>query len=72
MNIGEENCGEYLRWFKGCDFVQYNTKLIDAQGEIDVVGINLADRIVCACEVATIWFSDCNTSRTKGRIMWIG
>ena len=53
MNIGEENCGEYLRWFKGCDFVQYNTKLIDAQGEIDVVGINLADRIVCACEVAT-------------------
>ena len=52
MNIGEEICGEWLRHIKGCDFVQYNVQTHDAQGEIDVIGINLDERIVYACEVA--------------------
>ncbi len=52
MNIGEEICGEWLRHVKGCDFVQYNVKPRAEQGEIDVVGIDLARRIVYACEVA--------------------
>lgn len=52
MNIGEEICGEWLRHLRGCDFVQYNVRTKAVQGEIDVVGINLKDRIVYACEVA--------------------
>lgn len=52
MNIGEEICGEWLRHMKGCDFVQYNVRTIEVQGEIDVVGINLQTRTVYACEAA--------------------
>ncbi|MFA5908083.1 MAG: hypothetical protein WC815_04825 [Vicinamibacterales bacterium] len=52
MNIGEEICGEWLRHVAGCDFVQYNLKTSDVQGEIDVIGICLASRTVYACEVA--------------------
>lgn len=51
LNVGEEICGEYLRRVMNCDFIRYNTKLTDVQGEIDVVGINLASKIVYACEV---------------------
>lgn len=52
MNIGEEICGEWLRHIKGCEFVQYNLKTTDVQGEIDVIGINLSERTVYVCEVA--------------------
>ncbi len=52
MNIGEEICGEWLRRIKRCDFIQYNLQTPDAQGEIDVIGINLGERKVYACEVA--------------------
>ncbi len=52
VNIGEEICGEWLRHVRKCDFVQYNLKTTDVQGEIDVIGINLAERIVYGCEVA--------------------
>lgn len=52
MNIGEEICGEWLRHIRGCEFVQYNLKTPDVQGEIDVIGISLAERVVYACEVA--------------------
>lgn len=52
MNIGEEICGEWLRHIKGCEFVQYNLRTPDVQGEIDVIGISLANRTVYACEVA--------------------
>lgn len=31
----------YLEHLKGCDFIQKNLYTPDAQGEIDVVGINL-------------------------------
>lgn len=51
LNVGEEICGEYLRRVKNCDFIRYNTKLADVQGEIDVIGINLPNKIVYACEV---------------------
>jgi hypothetical protein len=52
VNIGEEICGEWLRHVRKCEFVQYNLKTPDVQGEIDVIGINLAERVVYACEVA--------------------
>lgn len=52
MNVGEEICGEWLRHVKGCEFVQYNLKTIQVQGEIDVIGINLSERTVYTCEVA--------------------
>jgi hypothetical protein len=52
VNIGEEICGEWLRHVRRCEFVQYNLKPPDTQGEIDVIGINLAERTVWVCEVA--------------------
>ena len=52
MNIGEEICGEWLRHVKKCEFIQYNVRISDVQGEIDVIGINLAERTVYACEAA--------------------
>ena len=53
QNPGEEIVGEYLKHFQGCDFVEYNLYTPDVQGEIDVVGINLKDKVVYICEVAT-------------------
>ncbi|QEI11470.1 hypothetical protein [Cellvibrio japonicus] len=53
QNPGEEIVGEYLKYFLGCDFVEYNLYTPDVQGEIDVVGINPKNRIVYICEVAT-------------------
>jgi len=52
MNIGEEICGEWLRHVRACGFVDYNVKLPTGGGEIDVVGIDLSDHTVYACEVA--------------------
>jgi hypothetical protein len=52
VNIGEEICGEWLRHVKRCEFVQYNLRTPDVQGEIDVIGISLANHTVYACEVA--------------------
>src|SRR5277367_6802764 len=52
MNIGEEICGEWLRHVKQCEFIQYNLKTPDVQGEIDVIGLNMKTRTVYACEVA--------------------
>jgi hypothetical protein len=52
MNIGEEICGEWLRHIKGCEFIQYNLRTIETQGEIDVIGLNMKTRTVYACEVA--------------------
>lgn len=51
-NIGEELCGEYLKYIEKCDFVTYNITNHDVQGEIDVIGINLDRRFVYVCEVA--------------------
>lgn len=55
MNIGEEICGSYLKYVKQCDFVDYNINTTNShvgQGEIDVIGINQANKIVYVCEVA--------------------
>jgi hypothetical protein len=52
MNIGEEICGEWLRHAKHCEFIQYNLKTLDVQGEVDVIGLNMKTRTVYACEVA--------------------
>jgi hypothetical protein len=52
MNIGEEICGEWLRHVKHCEFIQYNLKTSDVQGEVDVIGLNMKTRTVYACEVA--------------------
>lgn len=43
MSVGEGICGEWLRHVKGCEFVQYNLETTEVQGEIDVIGINLAE-----------------------------
>ncbi len=53
QNPGEEIVGEYLKYFLGCDFVEYNLYTPDVQGEIDVVGLNPKNKIVYICEVAT-------------------
>ncbi|MBB6431390.1 hypothetical protein [Algisphaera agarilytica] len=49
---GEEIVGEYLRNLRGCDFIQYNLQTTQTQGEIDVIGINMAERHLYVCEVA--------------------
>lgn len=51
-NLGEEICGEYLKYVKKCDFISYNVTNPDIQGEIDVIGINLAEKAIYVCEVA--------------------
>lgn len=51
-NVGEEICGEYLSHILECDFVSYNILTPGVQGEIDVVGIDLKNKIVYVCEVA--------------------
>ena len=49
---GEELVGEYLRHILGCEFVQYNLQTPEVQGEIDVIGIEMANRKLYVCEVA--------------------
>jgi hypothetical protein len=53
QNPGEEIVGEYLKVQFGCEFVEYNLQTPDIQGEIDVVGINIRDKKLYVCEVAT-------------------
>ena len=52
MNVGEQIVSSYLRYIRGCDFVQTNLYTIESAGEIDVVGINLGQKTVYVCEVA--------------------
>ena len=52
LNVGEQLVSSYLRYIRGCDFIQTNLYTIESQGEIDVVGLNLAERQVYICEVA--------------------
>ena len=51
-NVGEEIAGQYLKYCKGCEFIDYNVYTIDSVGEIDVVGINSKEKCVYLCEVA--------------------
>jgi hypothetical protein len=52
-NLGERLVGDYLRYFKQCDFIDFNvyTKLV--QGEIDVIGVAHAKKRAYICEVVT-------------------
>lgn len=52
-NPGEELVGSYLKFVLECDFVDYNPSTRDSQGEMDVIGINTAKKIVYICEVVT-------------------
>jgi len=52
-NLGERLVGDYLRHIKGCDFVDFNVYTKKAQGEIDVIGVNLATKEAFICEVVT-------------------
>jgi hypothetical protein len=52
INVGEQLVSSYLRYIRKCDFIQTNLYTVDAQGEIDVVGINLKEKRVYVCEVA--------------------
>lgn len=53
QNIGEEIAGEYLKVIKGCEFIEYNLYTPDIQGEVDVVGIDIDNKRLYVCEVAT-------------------
>jgi len=53
QNLGEEITGEYLKVIKGCEFIEYNLYTPDVQGEIDVVGIDVKNKKLYVCEVAT-------------------
>ncbi len=50
---GEQLVGEYLKEVKDCEFIAYNIKTTDQQGEIDVVGIDTKAMKIYLCEVAT-------------------
>lgn len=52
INIGEQIVASYLRYIKGCNFIQTNVYTVETQGEIDVVGIDLERKKVYICEVA--------------------
>ena len=52
MNVGEEIVMAYLKYIKGCDFIQSNLYTPDAHGEIDVVGIDIKNKKIYVCEVA--------------------
>jgi hypothetical protein len=52
LNVGEQFVSSYLRYIRRCDFIQTNLYTVDAQGEIDVVGLNLKEKQVYICEVA--------------------
>ncbi len=53
QNLGEEIAGEYLKVVKECEFIEYNLHTPDVQGEIDVVGIDVKNKKLYVCEVAT-------------------
>ena len=52
INVGEQLVSSYLRYIRDCDFTQVNLYTIESQGEIDVVGLNMAEQRVYICEVA--------------------
>lgn len=51
MNVGEQFVSSYLQYIRECDFIRTNLPT-KSQGEIDVVGLNLAEKQIYICEVA--------------------
>ncbi len=52
INVGEQIVSSYLKYVRGCEFIQTNLYTVETQGEIDVVGIDLESRKLYVCEVA--------------------
>jgi hypothetical protein len=52
-NPGETFVGDYLRFVRQCDFVDFNVYTKKVQGEIDVIGINNTTKQVYIGEVVT-------------------
>ena len=52
LNVGEQLVSSYLRYIRKCDFIQTNLYTVESQGDIDVVGLNIAEQQVYICEVA--------------------
>jgi hypothetical protein len=52
-NLGERLVGDYLRYIKQCDFVDFNVYTTATQGEIDVIGVSNINRAAFICEVVT-------------------
>lgn len=51
INVGEQLVSSYLRYIRGCDFIDTNVRA-GPQGEIDVIGQNLTEGRLYVCEVA--------------------
>jgi|SRR6267143_252132 len=55
--MGEFLVGAWLKEVKKCDFIQYNARLPEGHlpglGEVDVVGLDLKNKIAYLCEVTT-------------------
>jgi hypothetical protein len=52
-NPGERVVGDYLRFIRGCDFVDFNVYTTATQGEIDVIGVASSKGHAYICEVVT-------------------
>ena len=52
LNVGEQLVSSYLRYVRSCNFIETNVYTGKSQGEIDVVGLNLAEQKVYFCEVS--------------------
>ncbi len=52
LNVGEQLVSSYLRYIRGCNFIETNVYTGKSQGEIDVIGLNLSEQQVYICEVA--------------------
>jgi hypothetical protein len=56
-DIGEYIVGAYLKIIKGCDFVDYNVRPsgggLEGLNEIDVLGLDLKNKVAYLCEVTT-------------------
>lgn len=52
-NPGERLVGDYLRYVRNCDFVDFNVYTKKVQGEIDVIGVANQEKRAYICEVVT-------------------
>jgi Holliday junction resolvase-like predicted endonuclease len=55
--MGEFLVGAWLKEVRKCDFIQYNARLPEGHlpglGEVDVIGLDLRNKIAYLCEVTT-------------------
>lgn len=52
MEVGQYGVGAFLRFVENCNYVLYNQATGEEQGEMDIIGIRDADRVVFVCEAA--------------------